>query len=212
MRVFVLSVVSCLALTVPAVAQTRRPLPPIVVDLRGFYSGLGRDLVTADDLLVLPDDMPGRALGAVAGVHVYPLRGRSMSLGLGGEAVFARAGAQTTPEDDDETLLPAVNQRLRGLSGMMSLNFGSRDGWSYVSAGMGPLSFATYTGDTPPADAPPSQMTINFGAGARWFAWRRIAFAVDVRFYQTRPEVPSGSYGGRQRASIRVLSAGISVR
>ena len=40
-------------------------------------------------------------------------------------------------------------------------------------------------------------MTLNYGAGARWFAWRHIAFAVDIRFYQTQPEERTVFYPGR---------------
>lgn len=195
----------------PAAAQPRRPLPVTVVDVRGFYTPLGQDPLTAGDLLVAPSDLPGRGLGGAIGVHVYPLRGRTVSFGLGGEIVVAR-GHRTAEVEPDEVAPPPVNQRVRGLSGSISLNFGHRDGWSYVSGGMGPMSFGTYAGDAAPAVGPPVKMTINYGGGARWFAWRHVAFAVDIRFYQTRPEDAAPPYAGRQRQSLRVMSAGISIR
>jgi hypothetical protein len=99
-----------------------------------------------------------------------------------------------------------------GLSGMVSLNFGHRDGWSYVSAGMGPLSFATFQGEQAPALRPPVQMTINLGAGARWFITRHVAFCFDLRFYQTEPEVTTDFYPPRQRTQLRVLSAGVAFK
>ena len=201
-------------------AQPRQPLPVIVVDLRGFYAALGQDPVTAGDLLVTPGDLPSRGLGAAGGVQLYPLRGRTISLGIGAEAILARGRNLPTVEEDDEPdeggevveSLPPINQRLIGWSGNLSLNFGSRNGWSYVTAGMGPMRFGTFAGNQSPPRPAPSKMTINYGGGARWFAWRHIAFAVDVRFYQTRPESPTQFYAGRARSSLRILSAGISIR
>jgi hypothetical protein len=143
---------------------------------------------------------------------VYAFRGRTISLGLGGEALLANGRKLTAPDDEDAAPLPPINRRIRGLSGNLSLNFGARDGWSYVTAGMGPFVFATYEGDTAPRDAPPTKMTINYGGGARWFAWRHFAFAVDVRFYQTRPQSATLFYAGRSRTTLRILSAGISIR
>ena len=110
----------------------------VVVDVRGFYCALGRDPVTAaDSRSSLPNEMPNRGFGAVIGVHFYPFRGRSIALGIGGEMIFAGVGR--TESETDELPPTIVNQRLFGLSGQVSLNFGHRDGWSYVSAGRGPL-------------------------------------------------------------------------
>lgn len=194
----------------PAHAQSPKPLPTVVIDLRGFYGGVGRDPVTAAGLGIGLTELPGRGPGGVLGVHVYPLRGRNLAIGVGGEAVLARTHAQET-DDEGEATGPAVRQRFQGISGSISLNFGHRDGWSYVSAGMGPLGLGTYTGDSSPG-RPPMKSTINLGAGARWFATSHVAFAFDLRFYQTRPESPTEAYPGRQRARVRVLSAGISLR
>ena len=195
----------------PAWAQTRERIPLFVADARGFYSGLGRDPVTAADLLVAPEEMPNRGFGGVTGVHIYPFRGRSVALGFGGEMIFARGRAVTESETED---FPStiVNQRLFGLSGQFSLNFGYRNGWSYITGGTGPMSFGSYLTDTAPLESAPKSMTLNYGAGARWFAWRHIAFAVDVRFYQTRPEDRTVFYPARGRSSLRILSAGISIR
>jgi len=210
MRPLVLTLL-LVATGVPAWAQTRERLPLVVADARGFYSGLGRDEVTAADLLIAPDEMPNRGFGGVTGVHVYPLRGRSVALGFGGEMIFARGRAVT--ESDVEDFPPTiVNQRLFGLSGQFSLNFGYRNGWSYITSGMGPMRFGTYLTDTAPLESAPSDMTLNYGAGARWFAWRHIAFAVDVRFYETKPQDRTVFYPGRGRSSLRIISAGISIR
>jgi hypothetical protein len=211
---------ACLVAARPAAAQLPKPIPAVVFDIRGFYGGLGQDPVTAKELgdilsivpgekVILPASLPNRAPGGVIGLHVYPLR-RKITFGLGAEAVLTQG--RSVEEDAIGPTGFIYRQRLQGVSGQMSLNFGHRDGWSYLSAGMGPLAFYTYQGDLRPAEPPPFQMTINMGGGARWFAWGHVAFCFDVRFYQTEPEVPTAGYPGRQRKQLRVISAGLSLR
>jgi hypothetical protein len=214
MRTLALGAAGLLFIARPVHAQLPKPLPMAVIDARGFFSALSRDPVTAGQLdpPVPITALPNRALGGVAGVHVYLLRGRNLALGVGGEAIIARSRAQ---EKDKETGAPIgapITQRMRGMSGVVSLNFGTRDGWSYLSAGMGPLTLNTYSDEQAPTEAPPMRRTINLGAGARWFATRHLAFCFDLRFYQTRPEEPTAVYPGRQRAQVRILSAGIAIR
>jgi hypothetical protein len=182
----------------------------VIVDLRGFYGGLGQDPATAAGLEVAPTSLPKRGPGGVVGVHFYPIRGESIALGVGGEGILSRTRAQET-DDQGAPTGPMIRQLFQGVSGSVSLNFGHRDGWSYVSAGMGPLAFATYAGDTLPGKAP-LRSTLNLGAGARWFAWSHVAFCFDLRFYETRPEVETAEFPGRERRRIRVLSAGIAIR
>jgi hypothetical protein len=103
-----------------------------------------------------------------------------------------------------------VRQELKGLSGQVSLNFGDRNGWSYLSGGMGPVTFKSFLGETSPTAAAPNKMTINMGGGARWFFARHVAFMFDVRFYLIRPEVVTGPFPGRQRSRLVFLSGGVS--
>jgi len=214
MKPSALLVAALVTVAVPAHAQLPRPLPRAVIDLRGFFSGLSRDLITASQLdpPVTLSELPNRALGGVAGVHLFLLRGRNMALGVGGEVVTARTRAQQTDDNTGEPIGPPITQRMQGLSGQLSLNFGHRDGWSYLSAGMGPLTLNTFNTEQTPTAPPPLKMTINLGAGARWFASRHLAFCFDLRFYETRPENPTDTYAGRQRARVRILSAGIAIR
>lgn len=208
-------VAALLTWTTPARAQFAGPLPVVVFDIRGFYSGLGQDPTTAQSVGtdgVAATILPKRGLGGVAGLNFYLLRGRKVAIGLGAEGLLARGTSQ--PKDSEGAALGApVTQKLRGLSGVLSLNFGHRDGWSYVSAGMGPLEFSTprYPG-VPTTTLPPTQMTLNMGGGARWFPKKHIAFGFDFRIYQTQPEVATIDYAGRQRAKLTVLSAGISIK
>lgn len=193
-------------------AQVQRPIAPYVLDLRGFYTGLGQDLTTASNLGVAASELPSRGLGGVLGLHVYPLRRATFAFGIGGELLLARGRAQQREPATGAPVGLPIEQRLVSLSPQLSLNFGRREGWSYLTAGMGPLSFETFQGTVAPADLPPKNNTINMGGGARWFASPHVAFTFDVRFYLTRPEEIVGSYPGRARNRLRVLSAGISIR
>jgi hypothetical protein len=203
-----------LAWGVPAAALAQdpdAPLPPIVLDVRGFYAGLGQDPITASELGVAATELPGRALGGVVGIHAYPLRGRSFAIGVGADFMLAR-GRATRDAEDDPVQGPPIEQRLESLSGSLSLNFGQREGWSYLSAGMGPMRFGTFVGETAPAERAPRRSTIHMGGGARWFAARHLAVTFDLRFYLTRPEVTTASYPGRQRNRLLVLSGGIAIK
>jgi hypothetical protein len=193
-------------------AQVERPIPAAVFDVRVVFAGFGQDEITAAALAIEPEALPTRGLGFAAGLHLYPIRRQGFAIGIGGELVRA-SGSAVAAADDDPTmpLPPTVHRRLQGLSGNLSINFGHRDGWSYLTAGMGPLVFQTYTGLTAPED-PPRKSTINAGGGARWFLNRHIALALDVRFYLTRPEEPLGATPPRERRRLLFLSAGISVK
>lgn len=186
-------------------------IPPLVVDLRGFYPSLGRDPVTARDLAIDDLDLPSRGLGGAAGIQVYPIRSRRFALGFGGEAFIVRGTAHresTTAQPVELT----VRQHVKGFSGNVSFNAGDRNGWSYLTGGMGPVTFKTFTGDTSPADPAPHKMTINMGGGARWFVTEHVAVAFDIRFYLTRPEEITGSFPGRQRARLLFMAGGVSFK
>lgn len=193
-------------------AQVQQPISPYVIDLRGFYSGLGQDLTTAANLGVPAINLPKRGLGGVLGLHVYPLRKKTFALGLGGEFLLARGRAQEKDATTGDPVGLPIEQRVVSLSPQISLNFGHRGGWSYLTAGMGRLSFETFQGTIAPADTPPKKNTINMGGGARWFATSHVAFMFDVRYYLTRPEEIIGPFPGRARNRLRILSAGIAIR
>ena len=205
-----------LALCWPAVAAAQagpEPVPPFAVDIRGFLASPGRDPVTAGELGLATSELPGRALGGAATLNLYPFRRTSFAVGLTGEFMLARA--RQTPEPDEVAMTPAgppIEQRLESLSAGLSLNFGHRHGWSYLSAAMGPMRFGTFVGETPPAEPAPRKSTINLGGGARWFVNNHLGVTFDLRFYLTRPELPTPTYPGRQRNRLLVLSGGISIR
>lgn len=195
----------------PALAQTDKRIPVFAVDGRVFSTGLKADSTTAENLGLALEDLPTRGNGIVGGAHVYPLRGTNMALGIGAEFMVAR-GVKQPKDVQGQPIGTRVERHIGSFSPMVSINFGHRDGWSYLSGGMGPLSYATFTGEQAPVEGPPRKATINMGGGARWFFNRHLAFCFDVRFYLTRPEAIQGDYPGRARERILVLSGGIALR
>jgi len=99
-----------------------------------------------------------------------------------------------------------------GVTPVVSLNFGQGTGWSYLTAGMGPISLVTFFGEETPDAPKPYSLTINLGGGARWFPNQHVAFGFDVRFWLTRPQEPIEVYPGRQRTRLVIISAGVSFK
>jgi hypothetical protein len=188
-----------------------RPISVVVVDARGLLANLGADATTATALGLDPSQLPQRALGAAVGVHVYVWRGRTMALGIGAETLFARTREQPL-DATGEPLGPVIERRLSGLVGSVSLNFGSRAGWSYVSGGIGPVAFATFPQPRATSDAVPSRLTQHAGGGARWFTRQHLAVGFDVRFYLTRPQPAEADIVARDRQRVLVVAIGISLR
>ncbi len=208
-----------LAAAQPAAAQQAQQvkrIPPFVVDLRGSISPLGHSATTADTFGLTGADLPSRSLGFQADGTVYPLRGRTFAFGVGGEFFLAAASAALKDSSGMPTG-PVIHRRLRNLSAQLSLNFGSGDGWSYLTGGFGRVAFDTYGVADPSAaqsSVPwgPQSLTFNFGGGARWFNLERIALSLDMRFYATNPQPATDGFGARERKKVMVLSAGVSLK
>jgi hypothetical protein len=193
-----------------APAQVPKPLPLIAFDARAFMTSVG-DVTTENDLHVTATNLPSKVRGFSLGANVYLKRGPGFGIGLGGELVMGR-GRHTTTDPNGENPDIKTATRLKSLSGNASMNFGQRNGWSYLSGGYGPLQLWSYLDDESPRPAPPSSMTFNFGGGARWFFSSHVAFSFDIRFYYTQPEVATDFFPGRGRKRLTLLSAGISIR
>jgi hypothetical protein len=200
----------------PAMAQTAprpqpdRRLPIMVLDGRGVFTRLGRDKLTAASLGLDPLVLPATGLGLTGGVHLYPIRGKTVSLGVGAEVLTAVAKFEPV---DATTLKPTgevYRRRIRAASGQLSLNFGHKAGWSYLTMGYGPLSFDSYKEPATPGDV--GSMTLNYGGGARWFDNPHLAFTIDLRFYATRPEPAAVGTAPRERHKVFVLSAGFAIK
>jgi hypothetical protein len=210
MRHAVLSLILVVAAT-PAFAQQPAERWPLwVADFRAGLTLLKDDNVTATSLSVNPGDLPGHGIGILTGVHLYPLRRATFALGMGGEMFFTNSSKQNFDPTTGDPLGPEVLRRFQSFSFQLSFNFGHPQGWSYITAGMGPVNFDTYLVDSEPDG--PRTPTPNAGFGARWFTKEHVAFCLDMRFYMTRPSKATLVVGERERTNVVVMSAGISIK
>jgi hypothetical protein len=202
MRVMIIAIVGGLAgllQTGAALAQQEDPIAPFVIDVRGAFMSL---------------DSTSSALDV--GAHVYPLRGRVVSLGVGASLLFVRASkTPDVPEGEEpDPTDPTIRTRIKAFTPQVSLNFGSRRGYSYVSAGIGSMTRAIdateggilneVTGDT-------RARTLNYGGGARWFASSRVAFTFDLRFYRVAAQDATDSSVSLPQQRFFVGSVGIAI-
>jgi hypothetical protein len=179
--------------TPPAAAQAANPGPPgpFVLDVRVVSSGLpGAEAFYPT--LPAGTAVPTRGLGGSVGAHVFALHIGPARLGFGADLLFAR-GSSGDATGSLTTVAPQV-----------SFNFGSSDGWSYLSAGLGPARVTTEPGVTV------TVRSTNVGGGARWFLGPHLGVGFDVRFHI----MAAGSTNGVEVPGSTAVSAavGLSLR
>lgn len=209
----------------------RQPISAFAVDVRGAFANYPTDPTIATFLGLTQDNIVKRSFGVVIGAHVYPIRKR-VTLGFGADLLLSRGNRsiQVADEDDEDELIdgPTVSASLSAFSPQLSLNFGRRSGWSYVSAGIGWMKFDTKVVDagdavtSPPTPTTPTRpratseaprtRTINYGGGARWFAKDHLAFCFDLRFHAVSPEPATATRPALARKRLVVASVGVSFR
>jgi hypothetical protein len=205
----------CLAIAAPARAQQKEAVAPFVVDIRGAFARHKAEPSVANDLGVAAGNLPTRSLGMAAGAHVYVLRGRKVTLGFGGNVVFARGSSALDIIVNNVATGakgPTVRRHFTTFSPEVSLNFGHRNGWSYISGGMFGRSKLYVDLAAAPAAGAPYRRTLNYGGGARWFTTDRIAFSVDFRWYSVAEQLASAGLIAQPRTTLLVLSGGISIK
>ncbi len=128
-------------------------------------------------------ELPGSGFGFDLNAHVYIFTWKAMTIGLGGQLTVARAHSSERVVEG-QVVARAVTERLTSIAPQISFNFGTGDGWSYISGGIGPATWSIVpdVGFALPSDEERLQ-TINYGGGARWFVRPHLAFTFDVRFY-----------------------------
>ena len=161
-----------------------------------------------------PGNLPSRTLGIVAGAHVYPLRSSKVTLGLGGNLVWLRGNKSIETENSDgtTTTTPTVRRYFRTISPEISINFGHRNGWSYISGGFFGQSKLYLDRADAPASGAPYRSTVNYGGGARWFNLDHVAFSVDFRWYSVNEQPAAAGIVAQPRTTLLVLSGGVSFR
>ena len=199
MRRFAAAAVAALLLGAgPAAAQTPTRPGPWVLDVRGVTSPVPEEPVFYPRLHTTAL-VPGRGFGLGGGAHVYLADLGPSRLGIGAHVMSVRGvtkpavpevtpapGSPGTPTTPVTPIQPQqVQIDLRTIGSEVSFNFGSRDGWSYLSGGIG---FTDVTATTAVVDAGRRESgrlgTLNVGGGARWFMKSRLAFGFDVRMYR----------------------------
>lgn len=123
--------------------------------------------------------------------------------------MLIRSSATAPVAPDDPSPGQRLTLNLRTVAPQVSVNFGSRDGWSYLSAGLGIASVTTRTEEVSDGRRGSGQLrSVNFGGGARWFITPRVAFGFDVRAHKL---AASGS-GGTPAMTMMAVNAGLSLR
>ena len=159
-------------------AQSQEPIGPFVVDIRADFANHKDEPSVADSLGVTDANMPGHSLGLSGGVHFYPWHLGVVTFGVGGHVVIAR-GSQTLDSIDDAsttpgTTSPTVLRHFRTIDPEVSLNFGHRNGWSYISGGVGRSILYTEREDIPVSDPPGRRrfITVQAHGGSPTITWQ----------------------------------------
>ena len=207
--------------TAPASAQSPERLPWFAVDLHAATVGLPQaegwvPVVPADTVL------PGRNWGVGAGATVYPFRVGIFTFGIGASLVTAKASSESltvitgSGPSAITRATPIVRTGITSLSPQLSINFGRRLGWSYLSAGLGRSKITSRSdaiGTTPGVAVPEAwNDAINFGGGARWFMKPRLGAGFDVRFVKLGSRSASAALPSAKRTQLWNISAGISIQ
>ena len=149
---------------IPVAAQSINPGPPgpFVFDIRAATSGIpSSDLLFPD--LAMGELVPTRGFGGSIGGHVYAIQIGPTRLGIGADVMLVRGSTS------------GVSSTFLSVDPQLSLNFGTSEGWSYLSAGVGPARVKAGVSDTVRA--------INWGGGARWFLSPHLGVGFDVRVH-----------------------------
>ncbi|HJZ71980.1 MAG TPA: outer membrane beta-barrel protein [Vicinamibacterales bacterium] len=197
-----------------ASASAQEPPPrigPFVLDVHATVPRFPSDNAQlAASRGLSPAQLPGTGLGIQIGAHVYVLRLKAITFGLGAEVATGRA----TKTPDPSSGLAPTEERFSTFAPELSFNFGNGHGWSYLSGGVGAANWSIVPEghEKGPADLERLK-TFNYGGGARWFVRPHLAFSLDVRIYVISPGTPyfQGALGG-PHTNLLIIGAGISVK
>ncbi len=210
-----------LSLAGSASAQNSERLPWFAIDLHAATVGLPQaegwvPAVSADT------ELPGRNWGVSGGATVYPLRAGLFTFGLGASLISGKGTSSSltivsgTGDTATTRVTPAVHTSIISLVPQLSINFGRKLGWSYLSAGLGRSrisSFSEAVGSTPGSEAPEGwNQALNVGGGARWFMKPRLGAGFDVRFVKLSSRSATATSAGALRTQLWNISAGISIQ
>jgi len=206
---------------IPAGAQTPERLPWFTIDAHAATVGLPQaegwvPVVSADT------ELPGRNWGFSTGATVYPFRLGIITFGAGASVIAGKGSGQsltiTSGSGSNATtrITPVVHTGITSLAPQLSINFGRKLGWSYLSAGLGVskvTSRADAVGSTPAIEVPEAwNSALNFGGGARWFMKPHLGAGFDVRFVKLASRSATATLPAAKRTQVWNISAGISIQ
>jgi hypothetical protein len=206
-RGYALTIVVLLVVAaVPVTAQNVRPEPPgpFVIDVRGATAGLPQAFGFYPPL---PQEtlVPARGFGVDVGAHVYIWRLGPARVGAGANLFQIRGTTDVGTSATARLIAPQI-----------SFNFGTSEGWSYVSGGVGTAQiegrFSGGTLEEASAQDTGVTMAMNLGAGARWFFMPRLAVGFDLRLHRISPRDATTARPGTPGTMVFSASAGLSVK
>jgi hypothetical protein len=210
-RLCVLFSLTLLTIAGTAAAQSGESIGLFAADVRVTLPKFKQTSSVATALGVQTLDLPTRGFGLVFDAHLYPARKGVVTLGLGGELMMS--GRSRTQETTTGSAAGStVRTSFSSFSPQISLNFGSKQGWSYISGGLGWGRFTTELETKPLPDASGRLRTINYGGGARWFVNQHMAVSLDLRFYAVNPQEASLGRPAFPRMTMMAFSAGIGLK
>jgi len=204
-------IVVLIAMAGRASAQEPPPrIPLFAVDVHGTVPRFPSSPQLAESRGMTLAELPGAGLGLQLGLHLYPLRWRGVTFGIGAEVIGTRA-RQTPPPTNAG--LRSTEEKFLSAAPQLSFNFGTGNGWSYLSGGIGLSQWSLLPAGEEPLPSDTERLkTINYGGGARWFAKPHLAFSFDVRFYAINPGSPYSNFPGTPRTTLMVIGAGVSFK
>ena len=184
-----------------AQAQSQDPPGPFVIDVRGATMGLPEDVGFYPPL---PDGtlVAARGFGVEAGGHFYFGRLGASRLGAGASVAVIRG----TTSDTSATA--------RVIAPQLSFNFGTADGWSYLSGGVGAAHVeGRFTGGGEEASRrSDALLSLNFGGGARWFVNPHFGVGFDLRVHHIGGQDAKVGLAGTPSSWLLLASAGLSLK
>ena len=217
LRVVMLVLLAC----VPAAAQDGERLPWYAVDVHPATVGLPQ---AEGWVPAVPGDtqLPGRAWGAAVGATVYPLRLGLVTFGVGASLTAAKGKSEslTIVTGSGATaatrITPVARTGITNVAPQVSINFGQRLGWSYLSGGLGRskvTSSVDAVGTTPAIEVAEAwNSALNFGGGAKWFMKPHLGASFDVRFVKLGSRSPTDTVPAATRTQMWNISVGISIQ
>ncbi len=225
-----LRVAFLLAVTVSGVAaQDPEPIGRYIIDLRGSTVSLSQNEELAAVRRLRADQLPPRGIAVDLGGHFYFFRWGAVTFGVGASVLSTAAHLAPvepmpgepapvvpTPEEPGEMDPPLiegtiVTSRFTAISPQISFNFGHRNGWSYLSGGLGTSRLNVYP-EQPTTPVQRGARTLNYGGGARWFLTPDVALSLDLRFFAISPIEQLGEQPGSPRMTLLAANIGVSVR